>query len=51
MALHTGRDLYTCPYCPKTFKSGANMHSHRKKFHFADWEKDRGKRLVTGNYT
>lgn len=37
MALHTGEDLYTCNYCPKTFKSKANMYTHRKKKHTHLW--------------
>lgn len=45
MALHTGEDLYTCPYCPKTFKSNANMHSHRKKGHPVEFKADRERRL------
>lgn len=39
-----GVDLYFCPYCPKTFKSNANMHSHRKKKHLALWQHDREQR-------
>lgn len=46
MALHTGQDLYKCPYCTKTFKSGANMHAHRKKAHFEEWTRDRSKRFT-----
>lgn len=50
MAVHTGEDLYKCRYCTRTFKSNANMHAHRKKSHFKEWEKDRGKRLIDGRY-
>ncbi|XP_050091966.1 transcription factor grauzone-like [Anopheles aquasalis] len=38
MAVHTGESLYQCTFCPRTFKSGANMHSHRKKKHPAEME-------------
>lgn len=38
MASHTGSVLYRCPWCPKTFNSSANLHSHRKKGHPIEWE-------------
>lgn len=41
MTTHTGEVLYTCPHCPKTFNSNANMHSHRKKVHRKEWEEKR----------
>lgn len=41
MAVHLGITLYTCPYCPKAFNSNANMHSHKKKIHFPEWQRDR----------
>ncbi|XP_055918365.1 zinc finger protein 729-like [Eupeodes corollae] len=41
MTQHTGEVLYTCPHCPKTFNSKANMHSHRKKKHREEWEANR----------
>lgn len=50
MAQHTGLDLYKCPYCPMTFKSSGNMHAHRKKSHYLEWERDRGKKMVNGHY-
>lgn len=46
MSLHTGQSLYTCPYCPKQFNSGANMHSHKKKVHRELWEEEKSKRLT-----
>lgn len=34
MAIHAGiTDLYTCTFCTKTFRSNANMYSHRKRAH------------------
>ncbi|XP_073812606.1 zinc finger autosomal protein-like [Musca autumnalis] len=38
MAIHTGDDLYTCQFCPKTFKSHANLSTHRRKTHPKEWE-------------
>lgn len=46
IAVHTGQDLYSCSYCPMTFKSNANMSSHRKKVHPNEWEANRLKRLT-----
>lgn len=37
VASHNGDVLYTCPHCPKTFYSNANMHSHRKRKHYQEW--------------
>ncbi|KAM7341945.1 uncharacterized protein ACRADG_009538 [Cochliomyia hominivorax] len=48
MASHTGTVLYTCPWCPKTFNSNANMHNHRKKVHPKEWEEASRKRY-SGN--
>lgn len=34
MAMHTGqKDLYSCPFCTKTFRSKANMYKHKKHGH------------------
>lgn len=34
MAIHAGvSDLYSCPFCAKTFRSSANMYAHRKRAH------------------
>lgn len=42
---HTGEVLYTCPNCPQTFFSNANMYKHRQRLHRAAWEADRKKPL------
>lgn len=44
MASHTGVDLYTCSFCPRTFKSNSNMFVHRKKAHPVEWSRDRERR-------
>lgn len=33
MAGHTGVDLYTCKFCPKTFKYLASLSTHRRSLH------------------
>ncbi|XP_073821909.1 transcription factor grauzone-like [Musca autumnalis] len=45
LSTHTGEALYTCPYCPRTFISNANMHKHRKNEHPKEWQEARMKRL------
>jgi len=37
-AQHTGEVLYKCLFCPRTFNSNANMHSHKLKKHKKEWE-------------
>lgn len=37
MATHTGQQLYSCVHCGKEFNSSANLCSHRKKAHPAEW--------------
>lgn len=37
MAVHAGNDLYTCTYCPRTFKSNSNRNLHRKRVHPKEW--------------
>ncbi|TMW43966.1 hypothetical protein DOY81_010948 [Sarcophaga bullata] len=46
MASHTGSVLYRCPWCPKTFNSSANLHSHRKKGHPIEWEELKRKNIL-----
>ncbi|XP_061398244.1 transcription factor grauzone-like [Musca vetustissima] len=45
LSTHTGEALYTCPHCPRTFISNANMHKHRKNEHPKEWHEARMKRL------
>lgn len=41
MASHTGHDLYTCLYCPKTFKASTNKYKHQREVHTEQWQLDR----------
>lgn len=45
LSTHTGEALYTCPHCPRTFISNANMHKHRKIAHRLEWEAGRLKKF------
>ncbi|KAM7350809.1 uncharacterized protein ACRADG_009253 [Cochliomyia hominivorax] len=47
LSTHTGEPLYTCPHCPRTFISNANMHKHRKLVHRKEWEEGRMKKVAT----
>lgn len=46
IAVHTGTDLYTCYYCPRTFKANSNRHTHCKRMHPYEVEADREARLA-----
>lgn len=37
MAVHTGQPLYSCCFCPLTFKSHANLYTHKKRLHRNEW--------------
>ncbi|XP_037896311.1 zinc finger protein 90-like, partial [Glossina fuscipes] len=41
ISLHTGEALYTCPNCPMTFASSANLYKHRQRLHKMEYEADR----------
>lgn len=45
LSTHTGEPLYTCPHCPRTFISSANMHKHRKLSHRKEWDEARLRKL------
>lgn len=38
-SVHTLQDLYTCSFCPRTFRNQSNMLSHRKKQHPDQYQK------------
>lgn len=37
MAVHNGQPLYSCCFCPQTFKSHANMYTHKRRIHPNEW--------------
>ncbi|XP_029733293.1 transcription factor grauzone [Aedes albopictus] len=37
---HTGKPLYQCQFCDKSFFSNATMYAHRKKDHPQEWLQD-----------
>ena len=49
MATHTGdKNLYSCSFCPKTFRVNSNMYAHRKKNHPMEYAKMQNELLQTG---
>jgi Zinc finger, C2H2 type/Zinc-finger of C2H2 type len=48
-SMHTGIDLYSCDFCERSFKSGANMHAHRKKAHPEEHKKLPAPSYLRGN--
>ncbi|KAM7347412.1 uncharacterized protein ACRADG_006973 [Cochliomyia hominivorax] len=47
LSTHTGEPLYTCPHCPRTFISNANMYKHRRLTHRKEWEEAKMKKDAT----
>lgn len=43
MTTHTGEVLYTCPFCPATMNSSANLYAHKKKIHPVEWAESKKK--------
>ena len=46
-SVHTGEVLYTCPNCPMTFFSSANMYKHRQRLHKAEYALEKKTPLAT----
>ncbi|EAT39684.1 AAEL008535-PA [Aedes aegypti] len=44
---HTGKPLYQCQFCDKSFFSNATMYAHRKKDHPQEWLQDHKAKYAT----